>query len=132
MSRSGQGAGKAAVAITAGGSGSSAAQPGGSGFKDRAALGLVGLGVVGHVLRNRRFHERVAVAAIVVGALRRMGQENTANTMQRLAAVNKRAIQREMHQLEHKAKRQGRAVKTSRQMVRSAPSKNLASKMNQP
>ena len=132
MSRSGQGAGKAAVAITAGGSGSSAAQPGDSGFEGRAALGLVGLGVVGRVLGSRRFYERVAVAAILVGALRRLGQENTANTMQRLVAVNKRAIQREMHQMEHKAKRQGRAVKTTRQMVRSAPSKNLASKMREP
>ena len=124
MSRSGQGAGRAA--------GSPAAQPGDSGFKGRATLGLVGLGVAGHVLRSRRFYERVAVAAIVVGALRRMGQENTASTVQRLVAVNKRAIQREMHHMEHKAKRQGRAVKTTRQMVRSAPSKNLASKMRQP
>jgi len=68
----------------------------------------------------------------VVAALRRMGQENTASTMQRLVAVNKRAVQREMHQLEHKAKRQARAVKTTRRMVRSAPSKNLASKMREP
>jgi hypothetical protein len=127
MSRSGQDAGRAAA-----GSSSSAAQPGGSGLESRAALGLVGLGVVGHVLRNRRFYERVAVAAIVVGALRRMGQENTASTMQHLVAVNKRAIQREVHQMEHKAKRQGRAVKTTRQMVRSAPSKNLASTMREP
>jgi hypothetical protein len=124
MSRSGQGAGRAA--------GSPAAQPGDSGFKGRATLGLVGLGVAGHVLRSRRFYERVAVAAIVVAALRRMGQENTASTMQRLVAVNKRAVQREMHQLEHKAKRQARAVKTTRRMVRSAPSKNLASKMREP
>jgi hypothetical protein len=132
MSRSVQGAGRAALAITAAGRSSSAAQPGDSGFEGRAALGLIGLGVVGHVLRNRRFYEGMAVAAIVVGALRRMGQENTASTMQRLVAVNKRAIQREVHQVEHKAKRQARAVKTSRQMARSAPSKNLASKMDQP
>jgi len=118
------------VAITAAGSGS-AAQPGDSGFEGRAALGLVGLGVVGHVLRNRRFYERVAVAAIVVGALRRLGQENTASTMQHLVAVNKRAVQREMHQLEHKAKRQARAVKSTRRMVRSAPSKDLANKMRE-
>jgi hypothetical protein len=88
--------------------------------------------VAGHVLRNRRFYERVAVAAIVVGALRRMGQENTASTVQRLVAVNKRAVQREVQHMEHKAKRQARAVKTTRQMVRSAPSKDLASKMHQP
>ena len=119
------------MAITAAGSGS-AAQPGDSGFEGRAALGLVGLGVVGHVLRNRRFYERVAVAAIVVGALRRLGQENTASTMQHLVAVNKRAVQREMHQLEHKAKRQARAVKSTRRMVRSAPSKDLANKMREP
>jgi hypothetical protein len=84
------------------------------------------------VLGSRRFYERVAVAAIVVGALRRMGQENTASTMQRLVAVNKRAIQREVHQMEHKAKRQARAVKSTRRMVRSAPSKDLANKMRQP
>jgi len=33
----------------------------------KAALGLVGLGVVGHMLRSRRFHERVIVGAIVLG-----------------------------------------------------------------
>jgi hypothetical protein len=132
MSRSGQGAGRAAVAVTAAGRSSSAARPGDSGVEGRAALGLVGLGVVGHVLRNRRFYERVAVAAIVVGALRRLGQENTASTMQRLVAVNKRAVQREVQHMEHKAKRQARAVKTTRQMARSAPSKDLASKMHQP
>jgi|SRR5215469_7305336 len=115
--------------------GQEARRPSASAAADRvgnqAAMRLVGLAVLRHVLRSRRFYERVAVAAIVVGALRRMGQENTASTMQRLVAVNKRAIQREMHQMEHKAKRQGRAVKTTRQMMRSAPSKNLAKKMRE-
>ncbi len=88
------------------------------------ATRLVRLAVVNHVLRSRRFYERAAVAAIVLGALRGIGQENRASTMARLAAWNKREIQR----LEHKAERQGRAVKGAGQMVRSRPSKDLARK----
>ena len=66
MSRSGQGAGRPPLAIAAGSS-RSAAQPVDSGFDGQMALGLVGLGVVGHVLRSRRFYEKAAVAAIVLG-----------------------------------------------------------------
>jgi hypothetical protein len=40
---------------------------GDSGFDGQVALGLAGLGVVGHVLRSRRFCEKAAVAAIVLG-----------------------------------------------------------------
>ena len=121
MSRSGQGAGRPPLAIAAGSS-RSAAQPGDSGFDGQAALGLVGLGVVGHVLRSRRFYEKVAVAAIVLGALRGIGQDNRASTMARLQAWNKREIQR----LERKAQRQGRAVKGSARMARSGPPRGLA------
>ena len=116
MSRSGERAGRPPLAIAAGSS-RSAAQPGDSGFDGRAALGLVGLGVVGHVLRNRRFYEKVAVAAIVLGALRGIGQDNRASTIARLQAWDKRQIQR----MERKAQRQGRAVKGSARMVRSGP-----------
>jgi len=93
MSRTGEGAGRPPLAIAAGSS-RSAAQPGDSGFDGQAALGLVGLGVVGHVLRSRRFYEKVAVAAIVLGALRGIGQDNRASTMARLQAWDKRQIQR--------------------------------------
>ena len=78
MSRSGQDAGRPPLANIAAGSNRSAAQPGDSGLDAQAALGLVGLGVVGHVLRSRRFYEKVAVAVIVLGALRRIGQDNGA------------------------------------------------------
>ena len=112
--------------------GQDARKPSAASFGNQTATRLIGMAVAGHVLRSRRLYERLAVAAIVIGALRRIGQENTASTMQHLVAVNKRAVQREMHQLEHKAKRQARAVKSTRRMVRSAPSKDLASKMRQP
>jgi hypothetical protein len=83
---------------------------------------LVGLAVVGHVLRSRRFYERVAVAAILLGALRRMSQENRAITMERLVAWNKREIER----LERKAEHQRRAVKGAGRMVRSRTRRGLA------
>ena len=122
MSRSGHGAGRPPLAIIAAGSGRSAAQPGDSGFGGQAALGLVGLAVLGHVLRSRRFYEKVAVAAIVLGALRGIGQDNRASTMARLQAWDKRQIQR----MERKAQRQGRAVKGSARMARSGPPRGLA------
>jgi len=121
MSRSGQGAGRPPLAIAAGSS-RSAAQPGDSGFDGQVALGLVVLGVVGHVLRSRRFYETVAVAAIVLGALRGIGQDNRASTTARLQAWDKQQIQR----LGRKAQRQGRAVTGSARMARSGPPRGLA------
>jgi hypothetical protein len=80
------------------------------------ALGLVGLGVVGHVLRSRRFYEKVAVAAIVLGALRGIGHDNRVSTLARLQAWDKREVQR----LERKAKRevQGLERKAKREIQR--------------
>jgi len=98
-----------------------------SGFDDRMAMRLVRLGMVRHVLRSRRFYERVALGVIVLRALRQMGEENRASTMARLAAWNKREIQR----LEHKAEQQAHAVKGAEQMVRSEVSKELAKKMHE-
>jgi len=83
---------------------------------------LVALGVAGHMLRSRRFYERVAVAAIVLGVLRRVSRENRAITVERLAAWNRREIQR----LERRAKRQGRAVKEAGRMARSRAARSLA------
>ncbi len=74
------------------------------------------------MLRSRRSYEKVAVAAIVLGALRGIGQDNRASTMARLEAWNKRQIQR----MEHKAQRQGRAVTGSARMARSGPPRDLA------
>ena len=122
MARSGQGAGGPPPTNIAAGSSRSAAQPGDSGFDAQVALGLVGLGVVGHVLRSRRFYETVAVAAIVLGALKGIGHDNRVSTMARLQAWNKREIQR----LERKAQHQGRAAKGSARMVRSGPPRDPA------
>jgi hypothetical protein len=106
MTRSGQGAGRPPLASIAAGSSRSAAQPGDSGFAGKAALGLLGLGVVGHVLRSRRFYARVIVGAIFLGALRGLGQENRASTFERMAAWNNRQVQR----IERKAERQARRI----------------------
>jgi hypothetical protein len=121
MSRSGQGAGRPPPASIAAGS-RSAAPPGDSGSGAQLALGLVGLGLIGHVLRSRSLYEKVAVAAIVVGALRGIGQDNRASLMASLQAWNKRELQR----LEREAQRQGRTIKGSARMARSGPPRGLA------
>ena len=128
MARPGQGAGEPPQAIVAEGSSSPAPRPGASGLDTKMSLntkmtwGLVGLGLVGHMLRSRRFYEAVAVAAIAVGSLRKIGQQSTASTTARLQAWDKRQRQR----LERKARRQARAVKGSAQMARSGPPRGLA------
>jgi hypothetical protein len=66
---------------------------------NQMAMGLVGLAVVRHMLANRRLYERVAVAVIVLAALRKAGRENAATTMARLVAWNERQVKR----LERKA-----------------------------
>ena len=54
MARSGQGAGEPPQAIAAGSS-SPAPRPGASGLDTKMAWGLVGLGLVGQMLRSPRF-----------------------------------------------------------------------------
>ena len=124
MARSGQDARRPPRAVTPAG-GAAAPQTRTPDFDHRTAMRLVRLGVVNHVLRSRRFYERVVLAVIVLRALRGMGQENRASTMARLAAWNKREVQR----LEHKAEQHGRAVRGAGQMARSRPSKGLARTM---
>jgi hypothetical protein len=116
MSGSGPGAGRPPLASMAAGSSRSTARPGDWSLAGKAALGLVGLGVVGHVLRSPRFHERVIVGVIVLGALRGLGQESRASTFARVAAWNKRQVQI----LERKAERQSAhlALKAERQRGR--------------
>jgi hypothetical protein len=70
------------------------------GRDDRAGMRLTSLALLGHMLRSRRFYERVAFAAIVLAALAGLGKENQARNFERLAAWNKRQIER----LERKAK----------------------------
>ncbi len=122
MPRSGQGAAVPPQAIVAEGSSGPAARPGASGLETKMAWGVIGLGLVGHMLRSRRFYEAVAVTAIAVGSLRQIGQQNRASMTARLSAWN----QREMQRLERQAQRQARAVKGSAQMARSGPPRGLA------
>ena len=89
---------------------------------------MVALAAVVHMLRSRRFYQRMITVAIAVGAIRRIGQENQASTMARLSAWDKRQVER----LERKAKSQGRAVKGSVRMARSGAPRDLATKMNRP
>ena len=128
MTRSGHVAGRPPLGSIAAGGSRPAARPGVSGLAGKAALGLIGLGVVGHVLRSPRFHERVIVGAIVLGALRGIGQESRANSFERLSAWNKRQVERlelqaeqqtahlaleaerQTRHLERKARRQARHV----------------------
>jgi hypothetical protein len=125
--KSGQGARRPPLANIAAGNSRSAAQPGNSGSGGKAALALVGLGTVVHMLRSRRFYQRVIVGAIVLGALRGLGQENRASAFERLSAWNKRQVQllerqaerqarrleRKARRLERKAKRQARRLAVS-------------------
>ena len=122
MARSGQGVGEPPQAIVAEGSSSPAPRPGASGLDTKMAWGLVGLGMVGHMLRSPRFYKTVVVAAIAARSLGQIGQQNRASMTARLSAWNQREIQR----LERKAQRQGRAVKGAAQMARSGPPRGLA------
>ena len=122
MARSGQGAGEPPQGVVAEGSGSPAPRPRRSGLDTKMTWGLVGLGLVGHVLRSPRFYQTVAVTAIAVGSLRQIGQQNTASMAARLAAWDRRQMQR----LEREAQRQARAAKGSAQMARSGPPRGLA------
>jgi hypothetical protein len=83
------------------------------------AWGLVGLGVVGHMLRSPRFYATVAVAAIAVSSLRQIGQQNRAGMAARLGAWNQREMERLGRQAQRQAQRQVRAVKGAAEMARS-------------
>jgi hypothetical protein len=74
---------------------------------NRAAMRLIGLGVLGHMLRSRRFYERLTLAAIVLAALTRLSRENRDIILARLSAWNKRQVQ----YLERKAERQARRLR---------------------
>ena len=87
---------------------------------------VIALATLAHILRSRRFYARVITVVVAVRALGQIGQENQASTVARLAAWDKRQVER----LERKAKSQGRAVKGSVQMARSGAPRDLARKMN--
>ena len=121
MARSGQGVGEPPQAIVAEGSSSPAPRPGASGLDTKMAWGLVGLGLVAHMLRSPHFFARMALVAIALVSLKHIGQQNQASMAARLTAWNQREVQR----LERKAKREARAVKGSAQMARSGLRRGL-------
>jgi hypothetical protein len=117
MARSARGAGEPPRAGAAAGSSGSAPRPGAQRRGNRVAWWLVAVGMVRHALGSRPFYEKVALALIALASLRGIGKENRASMMARVAAWNKREIQR----LEHKAERQVGAVKGSGRTARSGP-----------
>jgi hypothetical protein len=74
---------------------------------NRAAMRLIGLAVLGHMVRSRRFYERLTLAAIVLAALARLSRENRDITLARLSAWDKRQVQL----LERKAERQAKRLR---------------------
>jgi hypothetical protein len=113
-------------ASTAAGGGGSARQAQAASANHHRAMRMIALATVAHMLRSRRFYQRLITIAVVVRALGQVGQENQASTMARLAAWDKRQVAR----AERKAKAQGRAVKGSLQMVRSGAPRQLGAKKN--
>ena len=122
MTTSGRDARRSPEAMAPAGSSGPAGRPRTSSPDNKSAVRLIGLGVLIHMLRSRRFYERVVVGAIAVAALRGLGQENRASSFERLAAWNKRQVQllerrtkRHARRLERKAKRHARrpAVRAS-------------------
>ena len=82
---------------------------------------MIGMAVLLRLLQSRRFWERLAVGAIVLAALGRIGEENGASTMARLAAWNKRQAERLAHQAERQAEHLNRqAERQGRRLVRKA------------
>jgi hypothetical protein len=103
-----------------------------SGRGTRLALRLIWLALLSHVLRSRRFYERMAVGAIVLAALRGINQESRASTLERLATWNKKQTQnierraeRTAHRIERRAERtaqhiERRAERTGKRLTRKA------------
>lgn len=59
----------------------------------RVVWSLIGLKVIGNVLRSRRSHELTIVGAIVLAALAHQARENQAQMLARLIAWDKRQEQ---------------------------------------
>jgi uncharacterized caspase-like protein len=81
------------------------------------AWGLVGLGLIAHMLRSPHFFARMALVAIALVSLKHIGQQNQASMTARLTAWNQREVQRlerkakrEVKRLERKAKRKIRRL----------------------
>jgi hypothetical protein len=104
------------------GSGGPAQRPQAASLEYRLAWQLIRLALLGHLLRSPRFYQALAVGAIALVALTRIGRENRASAFARLAAWDKQQAQR----LERKAKKQRRAIEGGARMMRSRATRGLA------
>lgn len=121
MASSGRNACPPANAITAEGGSGSARQARADDRAHQTAMRVIALAGLAHVLRSRRFYVQVITMAIGVAAAKRIGQENQSSAMARLAAWDKRQVER----FERKAKAQGRSVKGSARLARSGATRHL-------
>ena len=112
--------------MTAAGGSGPARRARAAGGDHRAAMRVIALATLVHMLRSRRFYARVITIIVAVRALGQIGKENEASTMARLTAWDKRQVER----LQRQAKSQGRAVKGTVQMARSGAPRDLTAKMN--
>jgi hypothetical protein len=117
MKKSGQAARRPPEAVPPAGGNGATRQSKAAELEAKAVLRLIGVAVLLRLLQSRRFWEQLAIGAIVLGALGRIGQENGAGTMARLAAWNKRQAgrlerqaERQAERLERQAERQGRRL----------------------
>ena len=103
-----------------------------SGRGTRLAWRLIWLALLGHVLRSRRFYERMAVGAIVLAAVRGVNQESRASTYARVAAWNTKQTQNIERRAERTAQHiERRAERTAQRIERQAgrEGKRLARKV---
>jgi hypothetical protein len=121
MKRSGRPASRPPQAVPAAGGNGPTRQSKAAEVETQAVLLLVGAAVLLRLLQSRRLWERLALSAIVLGALGRIGQENGAGTMERLAAWDKRQAERLERQAERQAGHlQRQAERQGRRLVRKA------------
>jgi predicted nucleic acid-binding protein len=129
MTRSGHDARRPPEATIPAGGGASARQSRASDIEARAAARLIALAVLVRILQSRQFWEGLAVGAIVLAALARMGKENQAGARARLAAWNKRQVQFLERQAERQAGHlQRQAERQGKRLVRKAKGPLAASK----
>ena len=68
----------------------------------KVAWRLVGLALLARILTSRHFYAALAVGAITVAALGRTGKESGASTLERLAAWDRRQIERSRREAERR------------------------------
>jgi hypothetical protein len=121
MKGSGQAARRPPEAVPSAGGSGPTRQSKTAELEAQAVLRLIGVAVLLRLLQSRRFWERLAIGAIVLGALGRIGQENGAGTMARFAAWDKRQTERLERQAERQAEHlQRQAERQGRRLVRKA------------